>query len=33
MKHVKIVKLLAKGEFTVDDLVEFLETARSSLAV
>jgi len=28
--RVKIVKLLAKGEFTVDELVEFLGTAQST---
>jgi DNA-binding transcriptional ArsR family regulator len=28
--RVRIVKLLAKGEFTVDDLVEFLEVAQST---
>jgi DNA-binding transcriptional ArsR family regulator len=28
--RVRIVKLLAKGEFTVDELVEFLEVAQST---
>jgi DNA-binding transcriptional ArsR family regulator len=28
--RVKIVKLLAKGEFTVDELVEFMGTAQST---
>lgn len=28
--RVKIVKLLAKGEFTVDEMVEFLGTAQST---
>ena len=28
--RIKIVKLLAKGEFTVDELVEFLGTAQST---
>ncbi len=28
--RVKIVKLLAKGEFTVDELVEFLDAAQST---
>ena len=28
--RVKIVKLLAKGEFTVDELIEFLGTAQST---
>jgi len=28
--RIKIVKLLSKGEFTVDELVEFLGTAQST---